>query len=313
MISRVISITTVFINKKLFDGVGATLFVTWIQCIVSTFICVTATFLCRKFPQYVRISLPEAKPFAWDTVKNVIPLAILFAMMIGLNNLCLKNVAVAFYYIGRSLTTIFNVVLAYAFLKERQSVQSILCCGVIVGGFWLGVEQESLTDTFSSIGTIYGVLGSFVLALFSIYTKKTLPYVNGEVWLLSYYNNVYSCFLFIPLMFLNGEVEAVRNYEHIGELRFWGALIFGGLCGFMIGYVTTLQIKVTSPLTHNISGTSKACAQTVIATAFFEDPKLPPKSLLWWTSNVIVLLGSFLYARVKQVEMAVKHQQGQRL
>lgn len=309
--SRVISITTVFVNKQLFTEIGATLFVTWIQCIVSTFICVTLTFLSRRFPQYFWFSLPEAKPFAWDTIKNVVPLATLFAVMIATNNLCLKYVAVSFYYIGRSLTTIFNVVLAYIFLRERQSVQSILCCGVIVGGFWLGVEQESLTDTFSSIGTVYGVIGSLVLALFSIYTKKTLPYVNGEVWLLSYYNNVYSCFLFIPLIFLNGEVEAVRNYAYIGAPWFWGALIFGGLCGFSIGYVTTLQIKLTSPLTHNISGTAKACAQTVIATAL--DTKHPSKSNLWWASNAIALLGSFLYARVKQVEMATRHQQGQRL
>lgn len=80
-------------------------------------------------------------------------------------------------------------------------------------------------------------------------------------------------------------------------------MVVGGICGFLIGYVTTLQIKVTSPLTHNISGTAKACAQTVLATTWFNEIK----SFLWWLSNVVVLFGSFAYARVKQVEMAKRH------
>ena len=306
-----ISITTVFVNKELFSGaqvkLNATLFVTWFQCIISTFICVTATFLSRRFPRYFRFNLPEARPFEWDTIRKVIPLSILFTMMISSNNLCLKFVSVAFYYVGRSLTTIFNVLLSYLFLKERQSVQSILCCLVIIGGFFLGVDQESLTETFSFIGTIFGIIGSMSLSMYSIYTKKTLPHVNGEVWLLSYYNNIYSCFLFIPLIIFNGEFKAVINYEHIGELWFWGAMVIGGVCGFLIGYVTTLQIKVTSPLTHNISGTAKACAQTVMATSWYHETK----SFLWWTSNVVVLVGSFSYARVKQLEMAQKHRHEQ--
>ena len=35
--------------------------------------------------------------------------------------------------------------------------------------------------------------------------------------------------------------------------------------------MTGLQIKVTSPLTHNISGTAKAAAQTVLATQWFNE------------------------------------------
>lgn len=278
---RIISITTVFVNKELFNGssvkLDATLFVTWFQCIISTLICVISLFLSRKFPRIFKLNLPEARPFEWSTIKNVIPLSILFTMMISSNNLCLRFVSVAFYYVGRSLTTIFNVILSYIFLKERQSVNSIICCAVIIAGFFLGVDQESITDTFSLIGTIFGIVGSLSLSMYSIYTKKTLPYVNGEIWLLSYYNNVYSCILFLPLILLNGEVNKVLDYEHIGELWFWGAMCVGGVCGFLIGFVTSLQIKVTSPLTHNISGTAKACAQTLLATSWYNETK----SFLW--------------------------------
>ena len=40
---------------------------------------------------------------------------------------------------------------------------------------------------------------------------------------------------------------------------------------FAIGYVTGLQIKVTSPLSHNISGTAKAAGQTVLATHLYNE------------------------------------------
>ena len=41
---------------------------------------------------------------------QVLPLSIVFVAMISFNNLCLKYVGVAFYYVGRSLSTVFNVV-----------------------------------------------------------------------------------------------------------------------------------------------------------------------------------------------------------
>lgn len=185
-------------------------------------------------------------------------------------------------------------------------------------GFILGVDQESLTAAFSGRGTIFGICGSFALALYSIQTKKTLQYVNQQIWLLSYYNNLYSCFLFIPLIVLNGEVKAIITYDRLFEWEFISLMLVGGVCGFAIGLVTSLQIKVmynfytycivifivfdlqvTSPLTHNISGTAKACAQTVIATHWYKESK----SALWWSSNILVLLASAAYSRIKQIEM----------
>lgn len=225
--------------------------------------------------------------------------------MIATNNLCLKYVDVSFYYIGRSLTTVFNVILSYALLRQKSNGQCILCCAIIVGGFWLGVDQESLSTSFSGIGTVFGVIGSLSLSLYSIYMKKTLPYVNQEVLLMSYYVNLYSCILFIPLMLISGEFVAIASYPRLFHLSFWGFLLVGGVCGFAIGYVTGLQIKWTSPLTHNISGTAKACAQTVIATQWYNESK----SWLWWLSNFVVLFGSGLYARVKQLEIERQHVQ----
>lgn len=62
-------------------------------------------------------------------------------------------------------------------------------------------------------------------------------------------------------------------------------------------------LQFTSALTHNISGTAKACAQTVMATFIYNEVK----SFLWWLSNFIVLFGSAGYARLKQMDMEKKH------
>ncbi|XP_024941923.1 GDP-fucose transporter 1 [Cephus cinctus] len=301
----VTSILTVFVNKTLLSSdtvnLDAPLFVTWFQCIVSAVICTVLSGLSRWYPNY--ITFPKGHPYNLETAKKILPLSILFTAMIASNNLCLKYVGVAFYYIGRSLTTVFNVLFTYAILGQKTSTGCIVCCGVIIMGFWLGVDQENVAGSLSILGTFFGVVGSLTLSLYSIYTKRILPFVNQEIWLLSYYNNIYSIVLFLPLMLISGEHIVVYNYDKLYEPFFWLAITIGGLCGFAIGYVTALQIKVTSPLTHNISGTAKACAQTVLASYWFHEHK----SVLWWTSNVIVLGGSAAYARIKQMDMEKVH------
>jgi len=221
--------------------------------------------------------------------------------MITFNNLCLKYVGISFYYVGRSLTTVFNVILTYFLLGQKTSLPAIACCGVIVGGFYLGVDQEDVSGTFSLAGTIFGVTASLFVALFSIYTKKVLPVVESNIWSLTFYNNINACVLFIPLMIIFGEVPIVTSFQHLSSAYFWFLMTLGGLFGFAIGYVTGLQIKATSPLTHTISGTAKAAAQTVIATYWFSEVK----TFWWWFSNFVVLAGSGGYTRVRQMEMDV--------
>lgn len=137
---RFTSILTVFVNKALLSGdkdLDAPLFITWIQCITSVVLCLLLRMLKKSY-------LPNPNVFSHATIQQVLPLAILFTMMVGMNNLCLKYVAVSFYYIGRSLTTVFNVIFSYVLLRQGCSVRCMMCCATIIFGFWLGVDQESI-------------------------------------------------------------------------------------------------------------------------------------------------------------------------
>lgn len=229
----------------------------------------------------------------------------MFVSMITFNNLCLKYVGVAFYFVGRSLTTVFNVMLTYLILRQSTSIPAIACCLTIIFGFFLGVDQESIGGSLSITGVLYGVLASLFVSLNSIYTKSVLPFVDNSIWLLTVYNNINAIILFIPLMVITGEVSEVLNYSRLGDVSFWNLMTLSGLFGFLIAYVTGLQIKVTSPLTHNISGTAKACAQTVLATFLYDEHK----SFMWWLSNGLVLFGSAAYTRIKQLEMKRSHEE----
>lgn len=296
----VTSISMVFLNKYLLDSpslqLDTPIFVTFYQCLVTTLLCKGLSTLAICCPGTVEF---PALDLDLGVARSVLPLSVVFIGMITFNNLCLKYVGVAFYNVGRSLTTVFNVLLSYLLLRQTTSFYALLSCGVIIGGFWLGVDQEGAEGTLSWVGTLFGVLASLCVSLNAIYTKKVLPAVDGSIWRLTFYNNVNACILFLPLLLLLGELQALSNFPLLTSTHFWAMMTLGGLFGFAIGCVTGLQIKFTSPLTHNVSGTAKACAQTVLAVLQFEETK----SFLWWGSNLLVLGGSFAYTWVRGWEM----------
>ena len=112
-------------------------------------------------------------------LKRVLPLSVVFVAMITFNNLCLKFVGVSFYYIGnnfytikyifnffyiyvfkkiilgRSLTTVFNVIFTYLILGQKTTTRAIMCCVTIIFGFWLGIDQENESGSLSISGKIY--------------------------------------------------------------------------------------------------------------------------------------------------------------
>ncbi|KAH9402968.1 hypothetical protein TYRP_015732 [Tyrophagus putrescentiae] len=320
-----VSITMVFLNKQILSGssfsLDAPLFITWFQCLVTLLITIIGSALMNMSDnsrrskngtvlQHSQISSAFPKlHLRLKTVRQVLPLTVVFVGMISFNNLCLKNVGVAFYFIGRSLTTVFNVALTYFILGRTTSFSAIFCCLAIVGGFLLGVDQEQLVGTLSVSGVLFGVLASFFVSLNSIITVNALAAVGNSIWLLTFYNNLIACVLFLPLILITGEVGTLLTSSslQLGSLLFWSLMVASGVMGFAIGYVTSLQIKYTSPLTHNISGTAKACAQTVLATHFYAETK----TFSWWLSNVVVLVASAAYARVKQLEIKSAHQHQQ--
>jgi len=152
---------------------------------------------------------------------------------------------------------------------------------------------------FSLEGTIYGVMSSCFVSLNAISTKKLLDVVQQDKWRMALYNNVNATFLFLPVIYFAGELDIIKEKEALlYSPRFWSLMIFSGILGLAIGIVTVMQIKVTSPLTHNISGTAKACVQTILAIIIWGNAQTAQGMF----GLVCVIFGSMLYAKVRLQE-----------
>lgn len=127
-----VSITMVFLNNYLLDNgeLDAPLFVTFYQCVVTVVLCWLMQLLSTFCPRV--IDFPSVS-FSLKTSREVLPLSVVFIGMITFNNLCLKHVGVAFYTVGRSLSTVFNVVFSFIILRQTTSLQALVCCGIIIG------------------------------------------------------------------------------------------------------------------------------------------------------------------------------------
>jgi len=296
-----VSITLVFVNKLLLSNdtlsVPAPLFVTWFQCVVTVLICwalgkagKTAT------PGTFLAQFPEFK-YDFKIARQVLPLSAMFVGMIICNNLTLKYVEVSFYNVARSLTIVFNVGFTFMMLGSTTSYRVLAALAVVILGFFVGAEGEV---NFSWLGTLFGIGSSAFVSLNSIYTRKVLPAVENDKWALSAYNNANAVLLFLPLLFLSGEVVTLsHNLDKLFSIMFWTAMVVSGIFGFLIGIATVLQIQTTSPLTHNISGTAKAAVQSIVAVQIWQNEMTPSA----WFGLFTVLGGSLGYAYIRKVEM----------
>ena len=130
----VTTISMVFLNKYLLDSsylqLESPIVLTFYQCLVTTLLCKGLSTLAACFPG--ALDFPSLY-LDLRVARSVLPLSVVFIGMITFNNLCLKYVGVAFYNVGRSLTTVFNVLLSYLLLKHTTSFYALLTCGIIIG------------------------------------------------------------------------------------------------------------------------------------------------------------------------------------
>ncbi|KXS19332.1 GDP-fucose transporter [Gonapodya prolifera JEL478] len=235
--------------------------------------------------------------FRLDIAKRVATLTFVYVMMLAFNNLCLQYVEVTFYQVARSLTIVFNIIFTYYILGHTTNTQTLFACAIVTLGFALGSYGEI---NFSWAGVLFGVGSSVFVALYGIYVKKTLAYVENDQWRLLHYNTTIAIIMLFPLVVVSGEFsDMMDSVTFWYDTTFWSVMILTGLTGFLINIATFLQIKFTSPLTNTISGTAKACAQTIIAAVVIQNPI----SSMNGTGIFLSLGGSAYYSYVRYREM----------
>jgi len=284
----------VILNKIALSGplvnLQTPLFVTWIQLVI-TLICMMVLGLIGE-----KYTLIPPFEFQRERVRKTIALSLIFLGMTVFNNLCLYYVEVSFYQVARGTTILFSVLFMYALLQTTISWDTIKPCLVVFVGFFVGCFGEVY---FSWGGTIFGVISSAFAALYIIYVKKTLPVVENNHWKLMMYNTVMSILLLIPLIIANGEHAIILDTPVLYEIGYWKIQLITGIFVFLVNIAIFLQIKYTSPLAHNVSGTIKNFFQTMIAIAYFQN-----EITIWGgIGSFLVIIGSFWYSYVKYKEM----------
>jgi GDP-fucose transporter C1 len=292
----IVSIGLVFLNRLVLtdrEETAGALFVSWYQFLVAYVIILIITTFCPTVPL---LNLFPPIHYHIPILIKVLPVSVAYLLMIGFNNKCLEYVSVSGYQIVRSLSIVFNIVLTYLILGDPTSIRASIACAVVIIGFALGVEGEA---GLSIRGAVYGVLASVFVALYAIMVKKVIGLLDGNEYLLIEYNTPVSIVAMTPLVWFAGEFNVFSEGRSV---RFWGIQTFAGIVGFIINIAIFLNIKYTTPLTHNLSGTVKACIQTMLAFVVFPNSEIMtvPKFI----GTFLVITASAYYAWVRKREMA---------
>ena len=151
----------------------------------------------------------------------------------------------------------------------------MVCAGFVAGLFGDGLDSKISP---SIVGIAYGIFSSFATALRAIYIKTSMEVVKGNTIELVWYNNVLSAVFMVPVVLAAGEtnqaIELFTGDDASEEGRvstFMLGLLVTGLFGFLINLAGFLQIKVTSPVSHMISGAFRGVLQTLLAVWAFGD------------------------------------------
>lgn len=148
----------------------------------------------------------------------------------SLGNYTLKYVDASFYQVARGLVLPFTVGTSYFLLNSRPSLRIIFACGVVTAGFFVGVFLDGAY--VSPLGIFFGVTSSLTTSLHAVVIKRSLDIVKNNALNLSWYTNLLSAGLLMPLIVLAGEGPAVMKLfsgtvgnEDTVKRFIWGSII----------------------------------------------------------------------------------------
>ncbi|KAF7459231.1 Triose-phosphate Transporter family protein [Cryptosporidium felis] len=236
---------------------------------------------------------------------RILPMSICFVGLVAFGNICLKYVQVSTYQLARSGSLIFTVIVSYLMLGQKQTWQSILACVVVCAGFLIGSLDRS---SLSTMGIITGLASSFCQVFYNVFMKKCMNHFDGDAVQLMKYNQFISTLLLIPCIFLAQELNLVLNsavfdINQSEFFRIWVLLIVCGLLSMLLNYFTFLVVGYTSPVTFNVLGMFKSCAQTAGGFIIFHDHA----SVHSVTGICLTLAGSVWYGFAKSLNCKSKN------
>ncbi|KAJ1611983.1 DP-fucose transporter [Cryptosporidium canis] len=294
LVYMIVSISIVLFNYWIFSGItGSPVLVSWFQQLFGL-----AIFQIIKMNNSkLRFGLDEFMHFEdleWETAKSMIPLALSFIGTVSLSNICLKYVLVSTYQVARSTTIIFNLILSYAILNQRFSLNTMISCIIVMTGFIIGAFDSK---TLSANGVIFGICSSIIQSFYSVLVKKKLNVVNNNQIQLLYYQLFLSSIMFVPILIITGEIGnlfSIFNFNQgiIKTLLILNCLIVSGVLSVMINISTFKLINRTNSITFNIVALFKSSIQSIGGILVFNEV-FTTRSIF---GIILTILGTFMYS-----------------
>ncbi|GLB39758.1 putative triose-phosphate Transporter family protein [Lyophyllum shimeji] len=288
----------VMANKWVLNTTEAPLFFLWTQLMIAVVLFVASDMM--------RL-LPDRLTFKPEISKGLIPMIGLNIVGLSFSNYTLKYVDASFYQVARGLVLPFTVATSFVVLHSRPSLRILIACTVVTLGFFIGVFLDG--TSVSILGVAFGVASSVITATHSVVIKQSLSVVDGSALLLSWYTNLWSAIILLPLCVLFGEGAGIMALfggdtaaNKDGSMSalstfLWGSMITG-ILGFLMSIASLLSIKVTSPITHMVSSAVRGVAASLLGVWLFHDVITTGRA----SSIATILLGSFYYTWVKHQE-----------
>ena len=221
------------------------LFFLWMQLAIAVVLFVISDVL-RMLPDRLTFDLKICKGLVPMVGLNVVGLRLVFFLsdhsaafmpyLHSFSNYTLKYVDASFYQVARGLVLPFTVCVSFLVLQSRPSLRILLCCATVTFGFFIGVFLDG--TPLSIVGVSFGVASSAITAIHSVVIKQSLNVVNGSALALSWYTNLLSAAVLLPILILAGEgpdvlkllfgvTELLVQPDAISPLQtfIWGSII----------------------------------------------------------------------------------------
>ncbi|XP_059179426.1 GDP-fucose transporter 1-like [Physella acuta] len=293
-----VSTAYVFVNKQLVSGINGlvdiSIFIAWFQVLSGFIILLAARTVakCCKLPwtDLSSLSLDQRRLLTLGSVAS----STAYITSLIFNSLLLKYISVSFYQIARSLTIIFVILLSKVLLHDQLLMSTMIACILIVAGFYIGVHEEIVINGVQLRGIFYGSLCSFFSALSSTLCKMLQK--KEKINSLQFTYNVLATgtIILAPVVLGSSQLQNVLYSPLATDWFFWSMMLLSGLTCLMVGWISTLQITLTSPLTYIISTNSKSVIQTLLAVIWNNETR----SIVWWAGNSFICIGVFMYSSV---------------
>jgi solute carrier family 35 protein E1 len=250
------------------------------------------------------LKLHKKPEISSDTIKTILPLAVVHTLGNLLTNVSLGRVAVSFTHTIKAMEPFFSVLLSGMFLGDTPTVPILLSLFPIVGGVAMASISEA---TFDWNGFLAAMGSNVTFQSRNVLSKKFMGGKNkmDNINLFSIITFI-SFFLLAPVAVLREGVKFTPSAMHSLGIANVNAImqkaVVTGLCFHAYQQVSYMILQRVSPVTHSIGNCVKRVVVIVASVIVFQNPMSRQNML----GTALALAGVFIYSQVKRQQTKAK-------